>query len=158
MRFADAKVAIKLKPTTEIYLQQANDLYLRAVAYSIIGQPESALRDLREAVRVAPNYAGAHERLAWFIATCPEERFRNGSEAVSSGKKACEMSHWADSSYIDTLAAACAEVGDFDQATKYERQSLNDPSLAPKGRKERGERLQLYKQRKPYRDRLDGST
>ena len=154
---ADAKVAIKLKPTTEIYLQQANDLYLHANAYSILGQPESALRDLREAVRVAPNYAGAYERLAWFLATCPEERFRNGSEAVSSAKKACEMSHWEDSGYVDTLAAASAEAGNFEQATKYEQQSLNDASLAPKRRKEWEERLHLYQQRKQYRERLDGS-
>ena len=154
---ADAKVAIKLKPTTEIYLQRANDLHLRATAYKITRQPEPALRDLREAVRLAPNDAGTHDSLAWFLATCPEERVRNGTEAVSSAKKACEMSHWTDSDYIDTLAAAYAEAGDFEQATKYEQQSLNSPSLAPKARKEREERLHLYQQRKPYRERLDGS-
>jgi hypothetical protein len=60
--------------------------------------------------------------------------------------------------FIDTLAAAYAEVGDFEQATKYEEQSLKDTSLAPKRRKEWEERLHLYQQRKPYRDRLDGST
>jgi TonB family protein len=149
---ADATVAVKLKPMTEMYLGRAQDLDLRATAYKVMGQPEPALRDLREAVRLAPNYAGTHEALAWFLATSPEERVRNGSEAVSSAKKACEMSHWTDSGYIDTLAAAYAEVGDFEQATKYEQQSLNDPSLAPKTRKEQEERLHLYQQRKPYRE------
>jgi len=155
---ADAKLAVKLKPTTEIYLQRARDLHLRATAYRIIGQQELAARDLREAVRLAPDDTGTIDALAWFLATCPEERVRNGTEAVSSAKKACEMSHWMDSGNIDTLAAAYAEVGDFEQATKYEQQSLNDPSLAPKARKKREERLQLYKLRKPYRDRLDGSS
>jgi TonB family protein len=155
---ADAKLAVKLRPTTEIYLQRAHDFELRATAYKVMGQSELALRDLRESVRLAPNYAGGHEALAWFLATCPEERVRNGTDAVSSAMKACEISHWTDSGYIDTLAAAYAEVGDFEQATKYEQQSLNDPSLAQKARMEREERLQLYKLRKPYRDRLDGST
>ena len=155
---ADAKLAVKLKPTTEIYLQRARDLHLRATAYRIIGQQELAARDLREAVRLAPDDTGTIDALAWFLATCPEERVRNGTEAVSFAKKACEMSHWMDSGNIDTLAAAYAEVGDFEQATKYEQQSLNDPSLAPKARKKREERLQLYKLRKPYRDRLDGSS
>lgn len=67
------------------------------------------------------------------------------------------MSHWEDSGYVDTLAAAYAEVGNFEQATKYEQQSRNDASLAPKRRKEWEERLQFYQLRKPYRDRLDGS-
>jgi TonB family protein len=155
---ADAKVAVKLKPTTETYLQHANDLYWRATAYRILGQPELAARDLREAVRLAPNDAGTHERLAWFLATFPDERFRNGSEALSAAKKACEISNWANSTYIDTLAAAYAELSDFEQATKYAQQSLNDPSLAPKAKKQREERLRLYQTRKPYRDPLDGST
>ena len=155
---ADANLAVKLRPTTEIYLQRAHDFELRATAYKVMGQSELALRDLREAVRLAPNYGGGHEALAWFLATCPEVRVRNGTDAVSSAMRACEISHWTDSGYIDTLAAAYAEVGDFEQATKYEQQSLNDRSLAPTASKEREERLHLYQQRKPYRDRLDGST
>jgi len=83
---ADAKVAIKLKPKTEMSLQRAKDLRMRSTAYSIVGQPELASHDRREAVRLAPNDASTHEALAWFLATCPEERFRNGSEAVSSAK------------------------------------------------------------------------
>jgi len=111
----------------------------------------------RKRFGLAPNDAGMHEALAWFLATCPEERFRIGSEAVSSAKTACEMSHWEDSGGIDTLAAAYAEVGDFEQATKYEQQSLNDPSLGSERRKEREERLHLYQLRKPYREQLDGT-
>jgi hypothetical protein len=48
------------------------------------------------------------------------------------------MSHWKDSGYVDTLADAQAKVGDFEQATKYEQQSLNDPSLAQGEKAARG--------------------
>ena len=51
---------------------------------------------------------------------------------------------------IDTLAAAYAEVGNFEQATKYEQQPLNDPSLGSERRKEWEERLHFYQLRKPY--------
>jgi hypothetical protein len=50
------------------------------------------------------------------------------------------------------LAAAYAEAGDFDQAVKYEKQSLSDSSMAPKERQEREKRLALFQQRKPFRD------
>jgi TonB family protein len=148
---ADAMTAIKLKPT-EFYLWQPTDLDLRAKAYRIMGQPELALRDLREAVRVIPNHSTPNDNLAWFLATCPQERFRNGTEAVSTSKKACELSHWKSFGCYDTLAVAHAEAGDFEQAIKYEKQALNDSSLAPKEKEEREKRLALFQQRKPFRD------
>src|SRR5262249_53243474 len=149
---ADANVAIKLKPRTDFYSWRATDLRLRAEAYRILGQAELALSDLRESVHVAPKGPEAYDELAWFLATCPKDRFRNGAEAVSDAKKACELSRWQRSGEIDTLAAAHAEAGDFDQAVKYEKQALNDSSLAPKEREEREKRLALFQQRKPFRD------
>ena len=150
--FADATAAIKLKPA-EMPLWRVTDLHLRAKAYKIIGQPELALRDLREAVRLMPKDPTVNNSLAWFLATCPEERFRTGTEAVSAATKACELSQWERSGCVDTLATAYAEAGDFDKATKYEKQSI-DASLSPKEREEREKRLALFQQRKPFRDEL----
>ena len=113
---------------------------------------ELALRDLRESLRVAPKDSGACYELAWFLATCPEDRFRSGAEAVSTATKGCELSHWENSGLIDALATAYAEAGAVDQAVKYEKQALNDSSLAPKEREEREKRLALFNQRKPFRD------
>jgi TonB family protein len=149
--FADAMVATKLKPS-EMYLWRPIDLALRARAYNIIGQPELALRDVREGARLSPNNAAANNSLAWFLATSPEQSVRNGTEAVSAATKACDISRWKESDHIDTLAVAYAEVGDFDQAIKFERQSLADASLSPKQREEREKHLSLFQQRKPFRD------
>ncbi len=148
---ADAKIAVKLKPS-EIPIARTVDLALRAKAYRIAGQPDLALRDLREAVRAMPSHYTANDNLAWFLATYPDEHFRNGTEAISAAKKACELSQWQSFGCYDTLAAAYAEAGDFDQAVKYEKQALNDSSLAPKEREEREKRLALFQQRKPFRD------
>jgi TonB family protein len=150
---ADANIAIKLQPR-EFYLWHATDLWLRAEAYRILNRAELALRDLCEAVRIAPKKAGMSDELAWFLATCPEDRFRNGAEAVSVAKNACELSHWQHSGCYDTLAVAYTEAGDFDQAVKYEKQALNDSSLAPKEREEREKRLALFEERKPFREDL----
>ena len=148
---ADAAQAIKLKPS-EPALFRATDLAIRSKAYWVLGQSESALRDLREAVRLTPQASVANDNLAWFLATYPNERFRNGTEAIAVAKKACELSHWQRSGCYDTLGAAYAEAGDFDQAVKYEKQALTDSSLASKKREEREKRLTLFQQRKPFRD------
>ena len=151
--FADATVAIKLKPT-DMQLWRAVDFDLRAKAYRILGKPGLALRDLREAVRLLPNDSAANDNLGWFLATCPEDRFRNGTEAVSAAKKACNLRGWQTSGCVDTLAVAYAEAGDFDHAIKYEKQALNDSSRVPKEREEREKRLALFQQRKPFREDL----
>jgi len=148
---ADANVAIKLQPR-DFYLWRATDLRLRAEAYRILGRGDLALRDFREAVRVAPKSPGAHDELAWFLATFPKAQFRNGTEAVSAAEKSCELSQWKRSAHMDTLAVAYAEAGDFDQAIKYENQALSDSSVAPKEKHERQKRLGLFQQRKPFRD------
>jgi tetratricopeptide (TPR) repeat protein len=149
----DAEVAIKLKPR-EPPIARGTDLDLRAEPYRILGQPELALRDFREAVRVMPNKHTANDNLAWFLATCPDERFRNGTEAVSTATKACELSQSKSFGCYDTLAVAYAGAGDFDQAVKYEKQALNASSLAPKEREEREKRLTLFQERKPFREDL----
>ena len=89
--------------------------------------------------------------LAWLRATCPEARVRNGKEAVEFATKACELSQWKNGSNIDTLAAAYAEAGDFDQAVKYQREVIqmsrswtNDSKIK--------QRLALYEQHKAYRE------
>lgn len=148
---ADASAATRLRPT-KTPLARTEDLMVRAGAYRILGKGELALRDFQEAVRVMPKDSRPNSMLAWFLATCPDSRFRNGAEGVSAAKKACELSQWQRSNCIDTLAAAYAEAGDFDKAVKYEKQSLTDSSLAPKERQEREKRLALFQQQKPFRD------
>ena|GEM_PF-879167 len=148
---ADAAAGTRLTPA-EIPLARTEDLMVRAGAYRILGQGKQALRDFQEAVHVMPKDSRPNSMLAWLLATCPDGRVRNGTEAVSAAKKACELSQWQRSDCIDTLAAAYAEAGDFEQAVKYEKQSLADSSSAPKERQEREKRLSLFQQRKPFRD------
>jgi hypothetical protein len=52
----------------------------------------------------------------------------------------------------DTLAAAYAEAGDFPEAVRVQERALQSPDLAGQYGEEPRERLQLYKESKPYRE------
>ena len=104
---------------------------------------------------------------AMFHHDSPDEaEFRNGKLAVDEATRACELTHWQDPDALDTLAASCAEVGDFAAAVKWQTQALKlvrqqAPSLLQQranssGGGQRGlgfeDRLSFYKSRKPTRE------
>ncbi len=76
----------------------------------------SALKDFKTAIQLNTKDPEAYRNLALVLATCPQSRYRNGKQAVDHAKKACELTEWNSWTAIDTLAAAHAEAGDFDEA------------------------------------------
>jgi len=52
---------------------------------------------------------------------------------------------------LDTLAAACAEMGDFDKAVEWQDKA-NRLFVNADDRKKGEDRLYLYQHRKPYRE------
>jgi tetratricopeptide (TPR) repeat protein len=114
---------------------------------------EKALADYNEAIRLDGMNAAFHNAHGWLLATCPDAKYRNAKKAVESAKRACELTNWKDASVIDTLAAACAEAGDFDAAVKWEKKALESPSAFSKEDLERmQQRLKLYENRQAYHD------
>jgi len=62
--------------------------------------------------------------LSRLLATCSDEKLRDGKRAVELATKANELTAGKDASVLDALAAAHAEIGDFDKAVEYQKQSL----------------------------------
>ncbi len=123
-----------------------------------------AIQEFAEVARREPDNALTHMYLARILATCNDASSRNGKWAVDEATRACELTHWQDPDCLDTLAAACAENDDFQNAIKWQTRAIQRlrqkaPSILQRamnfgGRRGVGfeERLAFYKSRKPTRE------
>ena len=130
----------------------------RGLAESRRDEWERAIQDYKEALRLQPKLAGAHNNLAWLLAVCPVDALRNGQEAIEHATWACNATGWSNASCVGTFAAASAEVGDFVQAVKWQKYALGDRAYCKKyGEQSVIDRLQLYEQGLPFRLPMNGS-
>jgi Tfp pilus assembly protein PilF len=98
-----------------------------------------------------PDLANA---LAWVWATCPQDDLRNGPDAVRLAEAVNRKLAGRSAQVLDTLAAAYAEAGQFDQAVATAARALQAAqTTGPKSLvKEVQHRLRLYREGKPFRE------
>ena len=80
------------------------------------GQREAAVTEYLLALESTPNLLSAVVNLAWLRATAPEDSVRNVSQAVALAERAAGLSNRRNFIVMDTLAAAYATAGRFDDA------------------------------------------
>lgn len=115
---ADYNEAIKLNPS------DAESHAIRGLLYSGKGDYARGIADCRKGVLLDTNCASACNNLAWLLTICPDAKLRNGREAVDYARKACELGAWKEPHALGTLAAAYAEMGDFQQAVRWQNKCM----------------------------------
>jgi tetratricopeptide (TPR) repeat protein len=116
------------------------------------GATEAANAAYEEARRIAPQDAQILNECAWLWATCSDERCRDGKRAIEAARRACELTAWKDARIMDTLAAAYAESGEFDEAVTWQTKALELAiQMSLQERKELESHLELYRAKKPFR-------
>ncbi len=88
------------------------------------GDITAAIEHYRTALRLNPQSAIALRKLAWILATQPDPKLRDGSEAVRLATLATQLPGSPDPVAWDTLAAASAETGQFAAATNAASKAL----------------------------------
>ncbi|MHB8522572.1 MAG: tetratricopeptide repeat protein [Limisphaerales bacterium] len=119
---ADYNAGLRLR--SSLLPKDALVLLDRGIAYEHKNDFQSAIADFKEAIRLKPQEALAYFNLASLRVACPVVSLRNGKEAVTDARKACELTGWKEYDSVELLAAAETVAGDFDRAIKYEKQAL----------------------------------
>jgi Tfp pilus assembly protein PilF len=153
---ADFQMAIAVDPKSVLAYRGRGRILAKR------GEYDKLVANFIELARNVPDDPLGHRELAWLLATCEEDAFRNGRRALAEATTACELTRWADHACLDALAAAYAEIGDFDTAFKWQTQALKlfnskrdivDRRLRKAQDADMSLRLICYRKRRPFREK-----
>ncbi len=120
--------------------------------YEARGQYGLVEETLTTAIERVPESHDVRNALAWLRATCPDPLYRNGREAIRLARELCRQTNYKNPSYLDTLAAAYAEIGEFEVAAKTQQKLIDAVRAANRDAPpDWVERLNLYQAGKKYR-------
>ena len=121
----------------------------RADLLADMGHYRKAMADYAKAIELDPQFAHAYRNGAWLLATCPDCTLRDPENALIGAERALEFGYGQRHAALDTLAAAQANAGLFDEAVATVEQAI---AIAPeKARQAYQVRLQFYQQGQPFR-------
>lgn len=118
------------------------------------GEESEGKEVLYKAHSLCPEDPWVANKLAWIQAASKKEGMRNAPEAVRLAELACRLTQNREPTILDTLAAAYAEAGRFEEALQTGKSALRRArQLKQEGlAKEIEARLDLFKTGKPFRE------
>lgn len=140
--------ALYLKP--DYYIAHYN----LGLTLAITKQQDEALKHLREAVRLKPNHPEILRSIAWVLVVNSDANAESKQWSIHLAEQALKLTNFENVAILDTLAAAYAAVGQFDNATLVANKAFalasTDSEYEFANQIQR--RLELYKQAKPYHE------
>ena len=97
----------------------------RGSALENAGRLKEAEADFKHALGIQPDLPDVLNKLAWMQATAVEDDLRNGVEAMKLAWRSSELAGGNDPATLEVLAAAEAEAGQFNEASRTERHVLD---------------------------------
>ena len=137
--------ALRIKPNAPTH-------YNLATALNRSGRVGEALLHFDKALDHQPDLINALIDMSWTLSTHPDGLVRDAPRAVELAERAVRRTERRDPVALDTLAAAYAGAGRFDDAVATVKAALRSSpqsEASPLGA-EIVKRLRLYEQRKPY--------
>jgi len=125
----------------------------RADANLSLGEQAKAVADYDAALELEPKSSGVLNNLAWVLATSPDAELRDGARSLRLATEACLVTGYTEAHILSTLAAAYAEMGDFEAAKRWSARAVEqgDETQLDNLTKE----LESYRAGQPWRELLD---
>jgi RNA polymerase sigma factor (sigma-70 family) len=141
----DFTEALRLTPNDYMLLAK------RAKCHQALKNYAAAEEDFAAGFKIEPYSTHILAGWAWQLATAPDPQFRDASAALQLALRANEL-YPGDATHMETLAAAYAETGRFDEAVAIQQRAM--ASLIRKSTDSAMQsRLATYAAKQPYRDR-----
>ncbi|MDA0811068.1 MAG: tetratricopeptide repeat protein [Verrucomicrobia bacterium] len=109
--------------------------------------PAEAIEQYKRVLGINPKTFAAANGIARIRATHPDPALRNGQEALILAQRLCQMTDNKNADFLDTLAMAHAELGEFDAAVIAVRRAAvlkpDNPALLA--------RIALFEAKQPFR-------
>lgn len=127
--------------------------YSMAVVLLQAGQTKDAIGHYDQILRINPNAASIQNNLAWVLATVPTAEGGDPVRAVNLAQQVCERPGNRTAASLDTLAAAYAAAGRFNDAITAAQNAIELARSAGQSQlvREIEGRLQLYRDGHAYR-------
>ena len=142
----DYSAAYKLDSTLNGLLDE------RGVAYLKTGDFRRAVNDLERARKRSPDDPRSPLLLSWIYATAPDDTVRDGRKALVLVGELCDPVTCQTTEPLNVLAAAYADLGDFEKATKLQERAVALSHFAPEFHADSIRRLELLRKRRPIRE------
>ena len=116
-----------------------------------VGRQSEAIANYDKALEIEPNDSSVLNNLAWVLATSPDAELRDGKRSLKLAKRACEVTEYKEAHILSTLAAACAENGDFPEAIRWSTEAVELGNRAVD--EQLVKELKSYESGKPWREK-----
>jgi tetratricopeptide (TPR) repeat protein len=120
----------------------------RGLLYNLMGEFEKAQDDFLAGYKIDPKSFYNVYGLAMLRAASPNEKLRNGKEALDYAEQLMKLEKRGLNAN-PAMAAAYAELGDFDQAIQWQQKAIEKASADKKPSQLAA--MELYKAKKPLR-------
>lgn len=131
--------------------ENVNAWYSVALCQLRVGQTGEAITVLEMITETYPNDYRPWNLLSWTYSTYPEASFRNGDVAILCALRANELTNFSNAEFLDSLAAAYAEAGRYDDAISTQIDAIDKLPNTP-NRAGFLERLEMYRHNEPFRE------
>lgn len=128
---------------------------VRADTFLSLGRHAEAIADFEILYKQRPEDESILNNFAWVLATSPDDKLRNGKRALELALKGCEATKYEKSHILSTLAAAYAELGDFENAKKWSKKAVELGAKEKEVDDQLKNELKSYEQKKPWREKQD---